>query len=63
MLPVQLAERSNAVAAVQQRLAANLRCVAVDGEFGPAPAAPWSPSSATTASCPTGSSPSGPGGR
>jgi peptidoglycan hydrolase-like protein with peptidoglycan-binding domain len=35
MLPVQLAERSNAVAAVQQRLAANLRCVAVDGEFGP----------------------------
>ena len=35
MLPVQLGERSNAVAAVQQRLAANQRCVAVDGEFGP----------------------------
>jgi peptidoglycan hydrolase-like protein with peptidoglycan-binding domain len=32
---VQLGERSNAVAAVQRRLAANLRCVAVDGEFGP----------------------------
>jgi hypothetical protein len=36
MLPVQLGERSNAVAAVQQRLAANRRCVTVDGEFGPA---------------------------
>jgi peptidoglycan hydrolase-like protein with peptidoglycan-binding domain len=35
MLPVQLGERSKAVAAVQQRLAANRRCVAVDGEFGP----------------------------
>jgi hypothetical protein len=35
MLPVRLGEGSNAVAAVQQRLAANLRCVAVDGEFGP----------------------------
>jgi peptidoglycan hydrolase-like protein with peptidoglycan-binding domain len=35
MLPVQLGERGNAVAAVQQRLAANQRWVAVDGEFGP----------------------------
>jgi hypothetical protein len=35
MLPVQLGERSNAVAAVQQRLAANRICVDVDGEFGP----------------------------
>ena len=35
MLPVQLGERSNAVAAVQRRLAANRICVAVDGEFGP----------------------------
>ena len=35
MLPVQLGERSNAVAAVQQRMAANRRCVDVDGEFGP----------------------------
>jgi hypothetical protein len=35
LLPVQFGERSNAVAAVQQRLAANRRCVAVDGEFGP----------------------------
>jgi hypothetical protein len=35
MLPVQLGERSTAVAAVQQRLAANRRCVDVDGEFGP----------------------------
>ena len=35
MLPVQLGERSNAVAAVQQRLAANDRCLTVDGEFGP----------------------------
>ena len=34
MLSVELGERSKAVAAVQQRLAANLRCVAVDGEFG-----------------------------
>jgi hypothetical protein len=34
-LPVQLGERSHAVAAVQQRLAANRLCVAVDGEFGP----------------------------
>jgi hypothetical protein len=35
LLPVKLGERSNAVAAVQQRLAANRLCVAVDGEFGP----------------------------
>jgi NlpC/P60 family/Putative peptidoglycan binding domain len=35
MLPVQLGERSNAVAAVQRRLAANRICVDVDGEFGP----------------------------
>jgi NlpC/P60 family/Putative peptidoglycan binding domain len=35
MLPVEPGERSNAVAAVQQRLAANRRCLAVDGEFGP----------------------------
>jgi hypothetical protein len=35
LLPVKLGERSNAVAAVQQRLAANRWCVAVDGEFGP----------------------------
>jgi hypothetical protein len=35
MLPVQFGERSNAVAAVQRRLAANRRCVTVDGEFGP----------------------------
>jgi hypothetical protein len=35
MLPVELGERSNAVAAVQRRLAANRICVAVDGEFGP----------------------------
>jgi peptidoglycan hydrolase-like protein with peptidoglycan-binding domain len=35
MLPVQLGERSNAVAAVQRRLAANRICVHVDGEFGP----------------------------
>jgi NlpC/P60 family/Putative peptidoglycan binding domain len=35
MLAVQQGERSHAVAAVQQRLAANRRCVAVDGEFGP----------------------------
>jgi hypothetical protein len=35
LLPVQLGERSNAVAAVQSRLAANRHCVAVDGEFGP----------------------------
>jgi NlpC/P60 family/Putative peptidoglycan binding domain len=35
LLPVQLGERSHAVAAVQQRLAANQLCVAVDGEFGP----------------------------
>ena len=35
LLPVQFGERSNAVAAVQQRLAANRICVAVDGEFGP----------------------------
>jgi peptidoglycan hydrolase-like protein with peptidoglycan-binding domain len=35
LLPVQFAERSNAVAAVQRRLAANGICVAVDGEFGP----------------------------
>ena len=35
MLAVELGERSNAVTAVQQRLAANRRCVAVDGEFGP----------------------------
>jgi NlpC/P60 family/Putative peptidoglycan binding domain len=35
MLRVELGERSNAVAAVQQRLAANRICVDVDGEFGP----------------------------
>ena len=35
MLSVEPGERSKAVAAVQQRLAANRRCVAVDGEFGP----------------------------
>jgi peptidoglycan hydrolase-like protein with peptidoglycan-binding domain len=35
LLPVQLGERSNAVAAVQRRLAASGICVAVDGEFGP----------------------------
>jgi cell wall-associated NlpC family hydrolase len=35
MLPVELGERSNAVAAVQRRLAANRICVHVDGEFGP----------------------------
>jgi NlpC/P60 family/Putative peptidoglycan binding domain len=35
LLPVQFGERSNAVAAVQRRLAANGICVAVDGEFGP----------------------------
>jgi NlpC/P60 family/Putative peptidoglycan binding domain len=35
LLPVQFGERSNAVAAVQRRLAANDICVAVDGEFGP----------------------------
>jgi peptidoglycan hydrolase-like protein with peptidoglycan-binding domain len=35
MLPVQLGERSRAVATVQQRLAANRICVAVDGDFGP----------------------------
>ena len=35
LLPVQFGERSNAVATVQQRLAANRICVAVDGEFGP----------------------------
>jgi len=35
MLSVELGERSKAVAAVQQRLAANRRCVTVDGEFGP----------------------------
>jgi hypothetical protein len=35
MLLVETGERSKAVAAVQQRLAANQRCVAVDGEFGP----------------------------
>jgi hypothetical protein len=35
MLSVELGERSRAVAAVQSRLAANRRCVAVDGEFGP----------------------------
>jgi peptidoglycan hydrolase-like protein with peptidoglycan-binding domain len=35
MLPVELGERSNAVAAVQRRLRANQRCVAADGEFGP----------------------------
>jgi hypothetical protein len=35
MLAVELGERSKAVAAVQSRLAANRRCVAVDGEFGP----------------------------
>jgi peptidoglycan hydrolase-like protein with peptidoglycan-binding domain len=35
LLPVQFGERSNAVAAVQRRLAANGLCVAVDGEFGP----------------------------
>jgi hypothetical protein len=35
LLPVRFGERSNAVAVVQQRLAANGICVAVDGEFGP----------------------------
>jgi NlpC/P60 family/Putative peptidoglycan binding domain len=35
MLPVEPGERSNAVAAVQRRLAANQRCLTVDGEFGP----------------------------
>jgi hypothetical protein len=35
MLPVQFGERSKAVAAVQQRLAANRFCLAVDGDFGP----------------------------
>jgi peptidoglycan hydrolase-like protein with peptidoglycan-binding domain len=35
LLPVQFGERSNAVAAVQARLAANRVCVAVDGDFGP----------------------------
>jgi peptidoglycan hydrolase-like protein with peptidoglycan-binding domain len=35
LLPVQLGERSNAVVAVQQRLAANGICLAVDGDFGP----------------------------
>jgi len=35
LLPVELGERSNAVAAVQQRLAANGICLAADGEFGP----------------------------
>jgi len=35
MLVVEAGERSRAVAAVQHRLAANQRCVAVDGEFGP----------------------------
>jgi NlpC/P60 family/Putative peptidoglycan binding domain len=35
MLPVQFGERSKAVATVQQRLAANRVCVAVDGDFGP----------------------------
>jgi peptidoglycan hydrolase-like protein with peptidoglycan-binding domain len=35
LLPVRFGERSNAVAAVQQRLAANRICVAVDGDFGP----------------------------
>jgi hypothetical protein len=34
MLPVQLGERGKAVATVQQRLAANRVCVAVDGDFG-----------------------------
>ena len=40
MLSVQPGERSKAVAAVQQRLAANRRCVTVDGSTGPRPAAP-----------------------
>jgi hypothetical protein len=35
LLPVQFRERSSAVAAVQLRLAANGRCLAVDGDFGP----------------------------
>jgi hypothetical protein len=35
LLAVEFGERSNAVAAVQQRLAANRRCVSVDGEYGP----------------------------
>ena len=35
LLPVQFGERSKAVATVQQRLAANRVCVAVDGDFGP----------------------------
>ena len=35
LLPVEFGERSNSVAAVQQRLAANRLCVTVDGEYGP----------------------------
>jgi hypothetical protein len=35
MLPVRFGERSRAVAAVQQRLAANRLCLAADGDFGP----------------------------
>jgi cell wall-associated NlpC family hydrolase len=36
LLLVQFGERSKAVAAVQLRLTANRRCLAVDGDFGPA---------------------------
>ena len=35
LLLVQFGERSKAVAAVQLRLTANRRCLAVDGDFGP----------------------------
>jgi hypothetical protein len=35
LLPVRFGEQSRAVAAVQQRLAANRLCLAVDGAFGP----------------------------
>jgi cell wall-associated NlpC family hydrolase len=35
LLPVRFGERSKAVAAVQHRLVANRRCLAMDGEFGP----------------------------
>jgi peptidoglycan hydrolase-like protein with peptidoglycan-binding domain len=35
MLPVQFGERGRAVATVQQRLAADWVCVAVDGDCGP----------------------------
>jgi cell wall-associated NlpC family hydrolase len=35
LLPVQFGDRGKAVLAVQQRLVANRRCLAVDGDFGP----------------------------